>query len=303
MAKTDYYKLLGVAKDASEADIKKAFRKLAMQYHPDRNQTPEAEEKFKEINEAYAVLSDPEKRKQYDQFGSEGFGQRFSQEDIFKNFDFRSIFGEDGGGGGGFDFSSIFGRGGAKGQQRGFNPFGGGQQAGPMQGRDIEAQLVVSFHEAYNGGERQLTVNNETVRVRVPKGGRTGSKLRVRGKGQPGPGGGPAGDLILVLEVAEHPLYHFDGDDLEMDVSVALTDLVLGASVDVTTPDGATQALRIPAGTSSGQRLRLRGKGFPTPSKNGGEPGDLLVRVVMKTPKTLTDEQREHFEALRTLGL
>lgn len=304
MGTKDYYKVLGVEKDASADDIKKAFRKLAMKYHPDRNQSPEAEAKFKEANEAYAVLSDPDKRKQYDMFGADGFGQRYSQEDIFKGFDFGSIF-EDlrsgGGKGGGFDFGSIFGQfggGGGKKQQRGFNPFAGGADAGQTQGRDTEAELVVSFHEAFHGGERELLVDGKSVKVRVPKGVRTGTKLRVRGKGQAGPGGN--GDLILGVKVAEHPLYRLDDDDLEMDVNVALTDLVLGGTASVQAPDGTSSSVKIPAGTAPGQRLRLRGKGFP---KKGGEPGDLLVRLVAAIPKSLTDAQREHFEALRTLGL
>jgi len=304
MATKDYYKVLGVEKDASADDIKKAFRKLAMKYHPDRNQSPEAEAKFKEANEAYAVLSDPDKRKQYDMFGADGFGQRFSQEDIFRGFDFGSIFDEMRSGAGkgqGFDFSSIFGQfgGGGKKQQRGFNPFAGGAEAGPAHGRDVEAELVVSFHEAFHGGEREVTVDGKGVRVRVPKGVRTGTKLRVRGKGHPGPGGAH-GDLILEVKVAEHPLYRFAHDDLEMDVAVALTDLVLGGSASVQSPDGAQATVKIPAGTAPGQRLRLRGKGFP---KKGGEPGDLLVRLVAQMPKTLTDAQREHLEALRALGL
>ncbi|MCC6621230.1 MAG: DnaJ domain-containing protein [Deltaproteobacteria bacterium] len=305
MATKDYYKVLGVEKDASADDIKKAFRKLAMKDHPDRNQSPEAEAKFKEANEAYAVLSDPDKRKQYDMFGADGFGQRFSQEDIFRGFDFGSMFDDlragAGKGGGGFDFSSIFGQfgGGGRKQQRGFNPFAGAE-SGPAQGRDTEAELVVSFHEAYHGGERELFVDGKGVKVRVPRGVRTGTKLRVRGKGQAGPGGGPQGDLILEVKVADHPIFRLDHDDLEMDLPVALTDLVLGGTASVDSPDGQTSTIKIPAGTAPGQRLRLRGKGFP---KKSGELGDLLVRLVATIPKTLTDAQREHFEALRALGL
>lgn len=305
MAK-DYYKVLGVARDVSQDDLKKAFRKLAMQYHPDRNSAKEAEEKFKEINEAYAVLSDPEKRKQYDMFGAEGFGQRFSNDEIFSNFDFRKIF-EDMGMGGqgqrGFDFGSIFGgfgrgqRGG--GGAKGFNPFGGGQ-AGPGAGSDAEAELTVTFHEAYHGGEREVVVGNQDVKVRIPPGARTGTRLRVRGKGHPGVGGGPAGDLLIKVEVAPHPVYRFAGEDLEMDLDLSITDVVLGKTVELTTPDGHHQNLKVPAGASAGQKLRLRGKGFP--KKDGGH-SDLLARIVVKTPKELTDEQRRHFEALRELGL
>ncbi len=306
MAK-DYYKLLGVSKDVSQDDLKKAFRKLAMQYHPDRNSAKEAEDKFKEINEAYAVLSDPEKRKQYDMFGAEGFGQRFSNDDIFSNFDFRSIFeemgagGQGGGGQRGFDFSSMFGgfgrgqRGG--GGQRGFNPFANGASNA---GSDAEAELTVTFHEAFHGGEREVVVGNQDVKVRIPPGARTGTRLRVRGKGHPGQGGGAAGDLLIKVEVAPHPVYRFAGDDLELDLDLSLTDVVLGTTIELTTPDGKKHDLKIPAGASAGQKLRLRGKGFP--KKDGGH-SDLLARIVVKTPKELTEEQRTHFEALRKLGL
>ncbi len=297
----DYYKLLGVARDASAEEIKKAFRKLAMQYHPDRNKGPEAEEKFKEANEAYAVLSDPEKRKQYDMFGADGFGQRYSTDDIFSNFDFSQIFADMGFGGGGeargaqrgFDFGSIFGRGrGGAREARGYNPFA--QQAG----QDAEAEVTVTFHEAYNGGEREVVVDGKDVRVRIPRGVKNGTRLRVRGQGHAGPAG--AGDLYLTVHVGAHPVFRFHGDDLEMDVNAHLTDLVLGGSVEIETPDGQKQNLKIPAGTSPGQKLRLRGKGFP---KKDGAFGDLLARVVLRTPKELTEDQRKHFEALRELGV
>jgi len=311
MAK-DYYKLLGVARDASAEDIKKAFRKLAMQYHPDRNSAPEAEAKFKEFNEAYAVLSDAEKRKQYDMFGAEGFGQRYTNEDIFSNFDFRSIFedmgfagGTEGGRGGGgrsFDFSSIFGgggggapRGGAR-KGSGYNPFAQQQHAGG----DAEAEVTVTFHEAFHGGEREVIVDGNETRVRIPRGVKSGTRLRVRGKGHAGPQGGSAGDLMLTVHVGAHPLFRFHGDDLEMDVSVSISDVVLGTTVEIETPDGHKHNLKIPAGTSPGQKMRLRGKGFPM---KDGVFGDLLARVVMRTPKELSDEQRQHFEALRVLGL
>lgn len=304
----DYYKLLGVAKDANADEIKKAFRKLAMQFHPDRNPTPEAEEKFKEINEAYAVLSDPEKRKQYDMFGADGFGEKYSSDDIFQNFDFRKIFedmglGGQGGqaGGRGFDFGSIFGGGGrgGGGRARGFNPFAGGQHA-QAAGSDAEAEVTVTFHEAFHGGEREVVVGGQEVRVRVPPGARDGTRLRVRGKGHPGQGGGPAGDLLIKVHIGAHPLYRFHGDDLECDISVQVSDLALGGTAEVETPDGQKQVLKVPAGTSPGQKLRLRGKGFPN---KDGTFGDLLARVVLKTPKALSDEQRKAFEVLRELGL
>jgi len=299
MAKPDYYKMLGVARDATQDDIKKAFRKLAMQYHPDHNPDPAATEKFKELNEAYAVLSDAEKRKQYDMFGAEGFGQRFSQDDIFQGHDFRSVFGD-----GGIDLASLFGRGRGRGGQQGFNPFGGGRQAQPMQGRDTEMALTVSFFEAFNGAERDVSIQtggeHTQIKVRIPRGVTSGAKLRVRGKGAPGSGGGPTDDLLLKIEIAAHPLFRFVGDDLETDATIKLTESILGTSVDVETPDGETLSVRIPPGTDHGQKLRLRGKGFP---QKGGAFSDLFVRIQAKTPRELSDEQRAQIEALRELGL
>lgn len=297
----DYYETLGVERKASADEIKKAFRKLALQFHPDRNPDDKsAEERFKEVNEAYAVLSDPEKRKQYDMFGAEGFGQRYSQEDIFRNFDFRSIFDELGGGG--FDFRSVFGGGNGGRSQGGFNPFGGGRRQ-VARGRDVESGLTVGFHEAYHGGERSFTLKGpqgtETINVKVPAGIRTGQKLRVQGRGEPGPGGGPAGDLLLEVTVADHPIYRRDGDDVEMDLPVGVTTAVLGGSVEVTLPGGDTKRLKIPPGTGSGKRIRIRGKGFPT----RGGAGDLYVRVMVDVPSELDDAQRAHFESLRELGL
>jgi len=310
MPAKNYYDVLGVARDASADEIKKAFRKLAMKYHPDRNNTTEAEDRFKEVNEAYAVLSDPEKRRQYDMFGAEGFQQRYDRDDIFRNFDFGSIFEEMGLGGrgrGGFDFSSIFGgrgRGGGGGR-RGFNPFGqgGAGPQGPVAGRDIETEITVGFHEAYHGGERSLDISGpdgpETITVKIPRGIKSGQTLRVRGKGHPGGAGGPRGDLRLKVSVAEHPRYRVSGSDVEMDVEVALTDVVLGGTAAVETPDGESHSVKIPAGTQAGTKIRLRGMGMP---KKGGQ-GDLFARVVVKTPKDLDDAQRGHFEALRASGL
>ncbi|MEZ4265653.1 MAG: DnaJ C-terminal domain-containing protein [Myxococcota bacterium] len=305
MAARDYYETLGVERKASADEIKKAFRKLALQYHPDRNPDDKAaEERFKEVNEAYAVLSDADKRKQYDMFGAEGFGQRYSQEDIFQNFDFRSIF-DDIGGGGGFDFRSLFGGGGGNGgrAQGGFNPFGGGGGRRPARGRDVESALTVGFHEAYHGGERSFTLKGpqgtETINVKVPAGIRSGQKMRVQGRGEPGPGGGQAGDLLLEVSVAEHPIYRRLGDDVEMDLPVSVTTAVLGGSVEVTLPGGDTKRLKIPAATGSGKRIRIRGKGFP---KRGGA-GDFYVRVMVDVPAELDDAQRAHFESLRDLGL
>jgi len=301
MSTKDYYQVLGVARDASQDEIKKAFRKLAMKYHPDRAKTPDAEDRFKEVNEAYAVLSDPDKRRQYDMYGAEGFGERFSREDIFKNFDFGSIFEDMGMGGGGF--GSIFGFGGSRGgEQRGFNPFAQGR--GPTKGRDVEAPITIGFHEAYHGGERSLEVGTpagpQTISVKIPPGVRSGQSLRVRGKGQPGAQGGAAGDLLLKVTIGEHPAFRISGDDVEMDVQVALTDLVLGGTAEIEVPSGNVHTVKIPEGANPGAKLRLRGEGMP---RRDGSFGDLYARISVATPKPLTAEQRELFERLRAAGV
>ncbi len=312
MAKKDYYDLLGVARDASQDDIKRAYRKLAMKYHPDRNAgDTAAEDMFKRVNEAYAVLSDPDKRRQYDMFGAEGFGQRFSQEDIFRNFDFGKIFsdmGFGGGGGGGVDLSSLFGRGGGRAQSGGgFNPFGGGRQQAqprPAKGRDMETELVITFHEAYNGGERTVELAGpdgpESIAVKVPRGIKSGQKLRVKARGHMGSYGGGRGDLMLKVSVASHPEFRINGEDLETTVSVPITSLVLGVSVDVPLPQGETKQVTIPPATNPHTRLRLRGQGMP---KRGDAFGDLYIRVQAIMPDELSDEQRAHFLALQASGV
>jgi DnaJ-class molecular chaperone len=216
-----------------------------------------------------------------------------------------------GGGGGGWDFfgGGRRGRGGARsgGGAGGFNPFGGGggaRTAAP--GRDEEMPLTVSFFEAYNGAERDVQLTGgpgggiETVRVRIPKGVTQGARLRVRGKGSPGMGGGAPGDLLLKVEIAQHPKFRFSGEDLELDVAIPVSGALLGTTVDVEVPSGETCAVRIPGGTASGQKLRLRNRGFP---KRDGGHSDLLARVVVNFPRDLTPEQRTHLEALRDLGL
>ena len=302
MAGKDYYVVLGVDKKASADEIKKAYRKLAMQYHPDRNPDDAvAEERFKDISEAYAVLSEPEKRKQYDMFGAEGFGQRFSQEDIFKNFDFGRIF-QDMDLGDRFDLGGIFG--GRGGRGGGFNPFGGGRPQQAPRGQDVVSKLTVGFHEALVGGERSLPIagpaGREVISVKVPAGIKTGQKLRVKGKGRPGPMGAHPGDLLLEVTVAAHPLYRREGDDVEMDLMVPISTAGLGGSVEIELPRESVRKLKIPAGTSSGRRIRVRGEGFP---RRNAAAGDLYVRVMIEAPTELTDEQREHLEALREAGL
>jgi DnaJ-class molecular chaperone len=304
MAGKDYYNVLGVERGASDTEIKKAYRKLAMKFHPDRNEGDSAaEDRFKDISEAYAVLSDQDKKRQYDKFGAEGFGQRFSQEEIFRNSDFGSIFDDLGlGGQGGFDIRSLFGGGGAG--PGGFRPFGGGGvHRGPARGQDSKSPLTISFHEAFHGGERALNLSGhrgpETINVKIPVGIKSGQKLRVRGKGQPGSHGGQNGDLFLEIEVSEHPNYVRRGDHVEVALEVPITALVLGGTVEVELPSGETKRLKIPTATAPGQRLRIRGEGF----KNNDKQGDALVCVQPELPTELTDEQRVHFEALRESGL
>ena len=305
MAGKDYYKVLGVQKKATDAEIKRAYRKLAQEYHPDRNpDDPAAEERFKDVSEAYAVLSDASKRRQYDMFGASGFGERFSREDIFSGFDFGKIFSDLGlGGGGGFDFRTIFG-GQQPGGRGGFNPFGGGGER-PAQRKarvaPVKSRLSISFSEAFAGGERSLKISGpegrETISVKIPAGIRTGQKLRVRGKGRPSSGG--RGDLMLEVTVAEHPVYRRDGDDVEMDVKVPVSTAALGGKVAVETPGGAKRTLKVPAATSGGTRLRVRGEGFP---RRRGGAGDLYGRVVVQVPEELSDEIKQIFESLRESG-
>ncbi len=311
----DYYDVLGLKKGASDADIKKAYRKLAMKYHPDRNKgDKQAEEKFKELNEAYAVLSDPEKRKQYDQFGADGFHQRYSQEDIFRGTDFSSIFSEFGIGND--IFEQIFGGGGG-GQRRssGFsgqqNPFGGGfggagqgfQQ--PSQGQDVETSITIPFQLAYQGGKQRISLQlpsgeRQNVDVKIPAGIESGKKLRLSGKGAPAPGGGSPGDLYIVVDVASHPTFKRDGADLEVQQTIGLTDALLGTTITVPTMEGEKQ-LKLPGGISPGCKRRIKDFGFPHMSGSG--KGDLYVVVNVQFPGSLTEKQRELIKQLKETGL
>lgn len=319
MAGKDYYKILGVARTATADELKKAFHKLAMQCHPDRHPGDKAaEERFKEINEAYAVLSDPEKRKQYDTFGAEGFGQRFSREDIFSGFDLNAIFedlgirfGGGGGGGGGSVFDALFGRtgGGAKGGRGGGRaqwggPFGfdgAGAQARP--GGDAIADLRVGFRESIQGGERVVSVplpggGWEQVSVRIPAGIASGKKLRVRGKGQASPFGGPRGDLYLTVVVDPDPVFQRDGDDLRCEVRVPPSTLVLGGAVEVPTLSDPKR-VKIKPGTQAGAQIRLPGLGVQRPH---GRQGDLYARLMPRLPAQPDDRIRELFRQLADAG-
>lgn len=288
----DYYATLGVERDADAATIKKAYRKLAQKYHPDRNPGDKsAEDRFKQITEAYAVLSDADKRRQYDQFGASGFHQRFSQEDIFRNMDFGDIFGNFGG----EDlFSQLFGGGG--------RPRGG--QRRPSKGQDYSMQISIPFRLAVQGGERHIDYRNEDrvehIKVRIPAGVETGAKLRVSGKGGPSPSGGPTGDLFLQIEVESDPLFSREGNDLLVRVEVPFSGICLGTSVEVPTLD-APKRVKVPAGMQPGQKIRLRGFGV---SASGRRPnGDLYAVIEVAVPKALTSEQQALMEKLREQDL
>ena len=295
MAK-DYYTTLGVERTADAASIKKAYRKLAQKYHPDRNPDDKsAEDRFKEITEAYAVLSDQEKRRQYDQFGANGFHQRFSQEDIFRNMDFGDIFGNFGGGGNEDLFSQLFGGGGARPR---------GNQRRPSKGQDYSMQISIPFRLAVQGGERRIDYQSngrvEQIKVRIPAGIEAGSKLRVAGKGGSSQSGGPSGDLFLEIGIDPDPLFSREGNDLLVRVEVPFSGICLGTSVEVPTLD-SPKRIKVPAGLQPGQKIRLRGFGV---AASGRRPvGDLYAVIQVAVPKTLNDEQQKLMEKLQESGL
>ena len=333
MAGKDYYNILGVKRDATEAQIKSAYRKLARKYHPDVNPGDKtAEAKFKELNEAHEVLSDVEKRKKYDQYGdqwqhadqfaqaagqqrqqnpfggfNQGFGQGGAQGNVrFEEGDLESLFG------------NIFG--GSKG--------GFGRQARQSRGRDIEQPVDVTLEEAYQGATRMLNFESEQacpscsgtgriskmacsacrgsgrvagmkqIEVKIPPGVTDGSRVRIAGKGEPGFGGGPSGDLYLVISVKPHPLFERKGDDLNVDVPVPLTVAVLGGEVQVSTLKGKL-ALKIPPETQNGRIFRLAGQGMP--HLRGSTHGDLLAKVKVVLPSGLSYEEKKLFEQLSHL--
>lgn len=307
----DYYKTLGVDRNATESDIKKAYRKLAMKYHPDRTKGDKAaEEMFKQISEAYAVLSDKEKRKEYDTYGASGFRQRFSQEDIFSGFNFGDIFKEFG-----FEdsgFSNIFMGGGRGGRKASFS-YGGDpfraytstSQRGVEKGADLVYEMPLTLHEvvtgtsktvAYQQGQTQVKIN-----VKIPKGMVTGQKLRLAGKGEPGMYGGPAGDLYIQAKVLDDPVFKHQDDDLYIDHEVRLTEALLGTEVDIPTLDGKHLHLKIPPLTQHNTKMRLPGYGLP--KMKGGKRGDLYARILIKLPKQLNKKQKTLIEEMSETGL
>ena len=301
----DYYKILGVSKDASDEKIKKAYRKLAMKYHPDHSKGDKAaEEKFKKISEAYAVLSDKAKRQKYDTFGSEGFHQRFSQEDIFRGFDFGDIFKEFGFGSGGF--SGTRG-GGARFSFGGGSPFnfGGGQQQARVKGSDLVYELHLTLREVATGTSKTVSFQHqgrtENLTVKIPKGMITGKQLRLAGKGNPSPYGGSPGDLYIKSKLLKDPDFSVEQHDLFLDRELKLSEAILGTTIAVPTIDDKQMSLRIPPGTKHGTKMRLAGHGLP--DMKGKTKGDLYVRIHIKIPKHLNEEQKKIVENMAAAGL
>ncbi|HTU88102.1 MAG TPA: DnaJ C-terminal domain-containing protein [Solirubrobacteraceae bacterium] len=286
----DYYEVLGVPREASQDEIRRAYRKLAREYHPDLNpDSDDAEEHFKELGEAYEVLSDADKRERYDRLGA----QWRARENAPGGGDFEDFFA-----GQGFDgdprvefgdgvFSEFF--------ERLFGDGAAYRPSGPLRGRDHEALIELSLEDALAGGRRRLSLDGgRSVEVNIPAGVREGQRIRLAGQGGAGRDGGPAGDLYLLVQFKPHSRFRRQGDDLLVDVQVAPWEAALGATVPVPTLTGDAQ-VKIPAGSSSGRRLRLRGRGLP---RRDGERGNLYAVVQITVPKHLSDEERELFEKL-----
>jgi curved DNA-binding protein len=323
----DYYATLGVTKSATEKEIKQAYRKLARKHHPDVNPGDKAAEtRFKDLNEAYEVLGDPDKRRKYDELGANwrqyeqagpgagygagaggGFNAHFGggqgarvmtpeeMQEMFGDADPFSDF-----------FHTFFGGGGAQGGDEPGRRGAGGGRGRPRQGRDVEQEIELGLDDAFHGTTRRLSIqhggHSRTVDVRIPAGISEGSRVRIAGEGEPGSLGAPSGDLYLRVRLAPHPRFERKGKDLYTKVAVPLTAAILGGEADVTTLGGKSLRLKIPPTTQSGQMLRLKGHGMPALGKPA-EAGDLYATVDVQLPKAVTSEQREHVEALQKLGL
>ncbi|MGC8491887.1 MAG: DnaJ C-terminal domain-containing protein [Syntrophobacteraceae bacterium] len=316
----DYYEILGIKRSAAQGEVQRAYRKLARKYHPDVNKAANAEDKFKELNEAYEVLKDPEKRKMYDQLGPNWkAGQDFRPPPGWQARDF----GQGGGyqtefhwGGaeesaGGFSdfFESVFGGMGFK-QARGGTAHGGFGRGGSLRraGADQETSIRITLEEAFHGGTKpillqsrsispqgQLEVKEKRYDVKIPPGILPNQKIRLSGQGEEGTGGGPKGHLYLKVEIEPHPIFSLNGRDITMEVPVSPWEAILGAEVRVSALSGSLD-LKVPAGTQGGQKMRLRGKGMPNPK---GTPGDLYVTIVVKVPTNPSPKELELFEELK----
>jgi curved DNA-binding protein len=305
MPGTDYYQTLGVSKTDSDEAIKKAYRKLAMKYHPDHTKGDKsAEEKFKQISEAYAVLSDKEKRAHYDTFGSTDFHQRYSQDDIFKGFDFSSIFKEFGFGGGG-PFANRGG--GFRFSFGGDTPFGthGRHPQANLKGADLVYELPLTLQEISGGTSKTISFQHggrsEKMTVKIPKGMTSGKKLRLAGKGESSPMGGAPGDLYIKAKVVDNPIYGVEENDLYLTREIKLSEAILGANISIPTVDGKELSLKIPPGTKHKTKMRLADHGLPHMQAKG--KGDLYVYIHVKMPKHLTEEQEKLIKELGTAGL
>jgi curved DNA-binding protein len=289
---TDYYSILGIKNGSSDEEIKKAYRKQAMKYHPDRNEgDTKAESKFKDISEAYAVLSDKKKRREYDQFGSEGFHQKFSQEDIFRDFDVNDIL-------------RGFGFGGNPSQGRGGFP-GGGNRPHPesVKPPTLIKELSIGFEEAALGAQRNISISRngvvEETSVKIPSGVTNGKIIRLMGKGHLSPDGNKQGDLHLKIRVLPHPLFSRDAQNVLVDSDIKLTDALLGTTIEVQTLNGI-KSVKIPSGIQNNSKLRLKEVGIKSSS---GVQGDQLINIKITIPKGLTEEQIKHIQYLKDTGI
>jgi curved DNA-binding protein len=313
----DYYSILGVNKTASADEIKKSFRRLARKYHPDMNPgDKQAEARFKEVSEAYEVLSDSDKRKKYDQYGQywkqagQGWpsgggagvdvgGFDFSQYGSFDEFinELLGRFNTGATGSTGRTYTYRTSTGGPTGFNdfSNFSDYTGFDNSTTGMGSDREATITLSWSEAFHGVQKRLNLGSELIDVRIPPGAKSGSRIRVRGKGQINPHNQQRGDLYLNVELKPHSFFQFEGENLVCEVLVTPDEAVLGASIEVPTPDG-TVSVNVPPGIRSGQSLRLRGKGWPRPK---GERSDQLVKIAIVTPKDLSKVEREYYEKIR----